>query len=57
MQNLFSDLKAKTYNKHDELEQSTPFAFFERKADVMYYHEMQIANIQEACGVRFEPSA
>jgi len=20
----------------------------------MYYHEMQIANIQEACGVRFE---
>lgn len=28
MQNLFSDLKAKTYNKHDELEQSTPFALF-----------------------------
>ena len=30
------------------------FAFFERKADVMYYHEIQIANVQEACEMRFE---
>ncbi len=28
MQNLFSDLKTKTYNKHEALEHSVPFALF-----------------------------
>ena len=32
MHNLFSDLKAKTYNKHEELEHSTPFALFHNMA-------------------------
>jgi len=31
--------------------------FFERKVDVIYYREMQFANVQKACGVRFETPA